>query len=163
MFEAIRWPDDMKPSRNPIHFTNELEAEAPPEAIWSTLIDVALWPSFYPNVSAVRLLDGATALALGTRFQAGLAGQDVVATVEEFEPFERIAWHGGPRNHPDATAYHAFIFTPTTTGTHLWTEEVMRGDLWIEIAKQAPDRFWRDHETLLRDLAQQALLRTGEG
>lgn len=112
MFEAIRWPDDMRPSRNPIHFTNELEADAPLEAVWSVLTDVALWPDFYPNVSGVRLLDGATALQLGTRFEAGLAGQDVVATVEEYARFERIAWHGGPRAYPDATAYHAFVFTP---------------------------------------------------
>jgi hypothetical protein len=25
MFEAIKWPADMVPSRSPIHFTNELE------------------------------------------------------------------------------------------------------------------------------------------
>lgn len=159
MFEAIRWPDHMKPSQNPIHFTNELTTDASPEAVWSTLIDVSLWPVFYPNISAVRLLDDAPALKLGTRFQAGLAGLDVVATVEEFEPFERIAWYGGPKDHPEATAYHAFIFTPTATGTHLWTEEVMKGDLWIEIAKTAPDRFWRDHELLLRDLSHHARLR----
>lgn len=33
MFEAIHWPDDMKPSRSPIHFTNELTAAASPETI----------------------------------------------------------------------------------------------------------------------------------
>jgi hypothetical protein len=163
MFEAIRWPDHMRPSRNPIHFTNELESNVSPGAIWSTLTDVALWPAFYPNVSNVRLLEGASTLELGTRFQAGLAGLDVIATVEEFEPFERIAWYGGPKEHPDATAYHAFIFTRTATGTHMWTEEVMRGDLWIQIAKAAPDRFWLDHEKLLRDLSQQARLRAGLG
>jgi hypothetical protein len=33
----------------------------------------------------------------------------------------------------------------------------MQGPLWIELAKQAPDIFWRTHETLLEDLAKQAL------
>ena len=146
----------MRPSQNPIHFTNELDADVAPEAIWRTLTDVARRPLFYPTVVSVTLLDGATSLKLGTRCEANLAGQDLVATVEEYEPFERIAWCGGPKRYPDATAYHAFIFTRTPVGTHLWTEEVMRGDLWIELAKAAPDRFWRDHETLLRDLAAQA-------
>lgn len=162
MFEAIRWPDEMKPSRNPIHFTNELEADVSPGAIWSVLTDVSLWPVFYPNVSGVRLLDGASTLEEGTRFEAGLAGQDVVATVTEYEPFERISWYGGPKDHPEATAYHGFIFTPTAAGTHLWTEEVMRGALWTELAKAAPDRFWLDHEKLLRDLVAQARLRSEE-
>jgi len=31
MYEAIKWPEDMTPSRSPIHFTNELEVAASPE------------------------------------------------------------------------------------------------------------------------------------
>jgi len=162
MFEVIRWPEEMLPSRNAIHFTNELDVDVSPEVIWSTLTDTSLWPAFYPNVSSVTLLDGATAFELGTRFEAGLAGLDVLATVAEYEPYERIAWYGGPKDHPDSTAYHAWIFTPTETGTHLWTEEVTRGPLWIELAKSAPDRFWLDHEKLLRDLSVQARLRAGK-
>ncbi len=34
-FEAVRWPEEMAPSRSPIHFTNELEVEASAETIWS--------------------------------------------------------------------------------------------------------------------------------
>jgi hypothetical protein len=32
-WEAIKWPEDMAPSRSPIHFTNELEVAASPETI----------------------------------------------------------------------------------------------------------------------------------
>ena len=39
MYEAIKWPEDMTPSRSPIHFTNELEVAASPETIWSLLVD----------------------------------------------------------------------------------------------------------------------------
>jgi hypothetical protein len=35
----------------------------------------------------------------------------------------------------------------------------MQGQLWIEIAKEAPDIFWRTHEKLLEDLAKVALER----
>jgi hypothetical protein len=31
-------------------------------------------------------------LRLGTRFETNLAGQDVIASVQEFEPMTRIAW-----------------------------------------------------------------------
>lgn len=157
MFEAINWPADMVPSRSPIHFTNELEVAASPETIWSLLVNVENWPNFYPNINDVpHLLDGHQSLTLGTHFESSLAGLDVLASIQEFEPMTRIAWGGGPKSHPDSRAYHAWIITPTANGTHLWTEETMQGPLWLEMAKPAPDVFWQAHETLLRDLARVA-------
>lgn len=153
MFEAIHWPEKQKPSRSPIHFTNELVVPASPERIWSLLIDVREWHRFYPGVTKVELLGGHQSLALGTHFETDLAGQFVHASVEEFEPMTRIAWGGGPTADPNSTAYHAWILTPTNAGTHLWTEETMQGPLWIELAKDAPDVFWRTHEQLLENLA----------
>jgi len=88
-FEAIKWPEDMAPSRSPIHFTNELEVAASPETIWSLLVDPKAWPSFYPGVEHVRLFDENESLRLGTRLETNLAGQDVIASVEEFEPITR--------------------------------------------------------------------------
>ena len=159
MYEAIKWPEDMTPSRSPIHFTNELEVAASPETIWSLLVDPVAWPSFYPGVGHVEVLDGHESLRLGTRFETNLAGQDVYASVQEFEPMTRIAWGGGPKASLELKAYHAWIITPTPSGTQLWTEETMQGPLWIELAKQAPDTFWRTHQKLLEDLAKVAALR----
>jgi len=39
-------------------------------------------------------LDGYESLRLGTQFETNLAGQDVFASVQEFEPMTRIAWGG---------------------------------------------------------------------
>ena len=153
MFEAIKWPEDMAPSHCPIHFTNELEVAASPETIWSLLVDPEAWPGFYPGVEHVQLFDGHESLRLGTRLETNLAGQDVLASVLEFEPMTRIAWYGGPKRSEDSKAYHAWIITPTPNGCHLWTEETMRGPLWIELAKKSPDAFWLTHEKLLANLA----------
>src|ERR1700677_3877015 len=142
MFEAIKWPEDMAPSHRPIHFTNELEVAVSPETIWSLLVDPKAWPSFYPGVKHVQLLDGDESFRLGTRFETNLAGQDVLASVQEFDPLTRIAWYGGPKASEDSKAYHAWIITPTPKGCHLWTEETMKVPLWIELAKKAPDIFW---------------------
>jgi hypothetical protein len=159
MFEAINWPADMKPSRSPIHFTNELEVAVSAETIWSLLTDTITWPRFYPGVKQVELLDGHEMLQHGTRFETNLAGQDILASVQEFEPLTRIAWGGGPKISSESRAYHAWIITRTPGGCHLWTEETMQGPLWLELAKQAPDAFWRTHEKLLEDLAKVALER----
>jgi hypothetical protein len=160
-WEAINWPADMAPSRCPIHFTNELEVKASPETIWSLLTDPNAWPSFYPGVSHIQLFDGHKSLRLGTRLETNLAGQDVSAVVPEFEPVTRIAWFGGPKASEESKAYHAWIITPTLKGCHLWTEETMRGPLWIELAKEAPDVFWLTHEKLLANLARIASERNG--
>ncbi len=149
----------MTPSRSPIHFTNELEVAVSPETIWSLLVDTTTWTRFYPGVQQVELLDGQRTLQAGTRFETNLAGQDVRASVQEFEPITRIAWGGGPKASPESRAYHAWIITPTPNGCHLWTEETMQGPLWLELAKPAPDVFWRTHEKLLQDLAKVALER----
>ena len=162
MFEAIHWPEGMQPSRCPIHFTNELEVAASPETIWSLLTDPKAWPSFYPGVQHVEVMDdGGDALELGTRLETNLAGQDVSVSVQEFEPTTRIAWYGGPKASSESKAYHAWIITPTPKGCLLWTEETMRGPLWIDLAKKAPDAFWLTHEKLLRDLARVAAEREG--
>lgn len=159
MYEIIKWPSEMAPSRSPIHFTNELEVAASPETIWSLLVDPKAWPSFYPGVRHVELLDGDETFGAGTRFETNLAGQDVFASVQEFEPVTRIAWVGYPKVSEASRAYHAWIITPTANGCHLWTEETMQGPHWIELAKQAPDVFWLTHEKLLKDLAKVAVAR----
>jgi uncharacterized protein YndB with AHSA1/START domain len=159
MYESIKWPEDMKPSRSPIHFTNELDVAASVKTIWSLLTDPKAWPGFYPGVQQVHLLDGHASLGAGTRFETNLAGQDVYASVQEFEPMARIAWGGYPKVAEHSRAYHAWIITPTANGCHLWTEETMQGPHWIELAKSAPDVFWLTHERLLKDLAEVAVAR----
>ena len=136
-----------------------MEVEASPETVWALLTDHNVWPSFYPGAQQVRLLDGHDRLRLGTRFETNLAGQDVTAAVTEFEPISRIAWTGGPTADSTSRAHPAWIITPSATSTHLWTEETMQGPLWLELAKPAPDIFWRTHETLLRDFARIAVER----
>jgi uncharacterized protein YndB with AHSA1/START domain len=58
-WEAIKWPEDMAPSRSPIHFTNELEVAVSPETIWSLLVD--------PNVLAQLLPRRRTRSTAGPR------------------------------------------------------------------------------------------------
>ena len=54
MFETIKWPEEMAPSRSPIHFTNELKVAASPETIWLLLVKPKAWPRFYRGVEHVQ-------------------------------------------------------------------------------------------------------------
>lgn len=93
----------MKSGRSLIHFTNELEVSAGPETIWPLLIDPAAGPSFYPGVSELHLLDEHRTLQAGTRFRTNLADQDVSASVQEFDPFTRVACGTGPKTSKDSS------------------------------------------------------------
>jgi uncharacterized protein YndB with AHSA1/START domain len=148
MFEIINWPEELKPSRSPLHFTNELEIKASPETLWSMVTDTSLWPQFYPGVREVTQSDGENILRLGSEFETTMLEQHIRCTVQEFEPMTRIGWGGGPVGE-DCRAYHAWIFTPTANGTHIWMEETMQGPYLIDLAKQAPDMVWQMHGELL--------------
>lgn len=147
MIEAINWPEEMTPSRSPIHFTSEFEVAASPETIWSLLVDPKAWPSFYPGVEHVHLLDGRESLAPwhAVRNQSGRLRR--IRSVQEFKPVTQIALGGFPKIADDSKAYQARINAPTAKGCHLWTEDTMQGH-WVELAKKAPDAFWRPHEKL---------------
>ena len=90
MLEAIVWPAAMKPSRSPIHPTNEREVAASPGTIRSLLANPGTWPVFHPGIRRASSLDGHMELRLGTRPGSNLGGQDVSAPVRELMLLARI-------------------------------------------------------------------------
>lgn len=90
-WEAIKWPEDMAPIRSPSASPTSLKSASFLKRS-GHFVDPKAWPSFYPGVEHVQLLDRHDSLRLGTRFETNLAGQDVFASVQEFKPMTRIAW-----------------------------------------------------------------------
>jgi len=69
---------------------------------------------------------GGSDLFAGACFTWRTFGVDLVSTVEEFVPGERIAWVAKASG---VTAYHAWLITPTDLGCHVLTEETQHGEL----------------------------------
>ena len=71
----------------------------------------------------------------------------------EFEPQTRLAWdaHG-----LGLSAWHAWLLTPTATGTHVLTEETQSG--WLaRLGKTIyPTRMSKQHQLWLEGLSRQA-------
>ena len=157
---AIQWPEDMTPSRSPIHFTNEREVEGVTrDDLVSAHRSSRLGPASTRESNTCSCSTGKRRSASGTRFETNLAGQDVSATVQEFEPMDahRLGWRARRRRQRFPGLPRLDHHADVANGTHLWTEETMQGPLWIELAKPAPDIFWRTHEKLLEDLARVAV------
>jgi hypothetical protein len=120
-----RWPDEFRPDRAPVYSFNEIDVAAPPARVCAWLVRAADWPSYYANASNVRFVDrGGPDLALGSTITWRTFGVTVRTTVVEFEPHERLAWRGFLAG---GAGYHAWVITPSGTGSHVVTEETQRG------------------------------------
>ena len=150
----IDWPERYNPARTPIHVRNELASPAAPELIWAWLVRVTLWPSWYPNSRNVRIDGGyCTDLSKGCAFTWHTFGVDIRSTVLEFEPPHRVAWNAFGIG---VDAYHAWLITPTSTGSHVLTEETQYG--WADRLSSwlFPTRMSRFHQLWLERLSASA-------
>ena len=89
----IHWPDQYHPDNCAVHVVNQLGLDVSAEAAWNCLIRATEWPNWYPNSVNVRLLGPEkTTLDKGVRFRWKTFGMTITCLVEEFEPYERLAW-----------------------------------------------------------------------
>jgi uncharacterized protein YndB with AHSA1/START domain len=149
----IRWPDRYDPARAPVHVRNEIDAPAPPEAVWAWLVRAHLWPSWYPNAKDVVVEGGASELGLSTSFTWRTFGVAIRSTVLEFVPNERIAWNAIGLG---VDAHHAWEITRTPAGAHVLTEETQYG--WAARLGSIvfPNRMSKFHQIWLEHLAAKA-------
>uniref|UniRef100_UPI0035CA8446 SRPBCC family protein n=1 Tax=uncultured Sphingomonas sp. TaxID=158754 RepID=UPI0035CA8446 len=153
---TIRWPAAYAPGVMPVHVVNTLAMAADPAAVWKRLIAAEGWPAFYTNASNVRV-DGGGDLRPGVTFRWRTFGVDLVSTVEEFVPGERIAWlaHG-----TGVIAYHAWAIAPAASGCIVVTEETQRGVMARLGKLLMPGRMHRQHQLWLEGLARVAMAPT---
>jgi uncharacterized protein YndB with AHSA1/START domain len=151
MQTSIHWPERYAPGKTPVHVRNEIETSAPPEVVWAWLLRASRWPSWYPNSHNVRINQGLSAdLALGAHFTWRTFGVGIRSTVVECVPCERIAWNA---HGLGVDAYHAWLITPSGTGSHVLTEETQHG--WVARlgSHVFPNRMSHFHQIWLERLA----------
>jgi hypothetical protein len=151
---AVDWPEELHPDRAHVFAHNELETRATPEAIWPWLVQATRWPEIYANCRGLRLYDGATELALGTRFTWWTFGVRVETVVDGFEPNRYLAWSGAGLG---ARGYHAWILEPTARGCRFVTEETQRGPVVRLLSPLLRRGLLHFHQRWLEGLARAAL------
>jgi uncharacterized protein YndB with AHSA1/START domain len=151
---VINYPAEHSPARSKVFVRNELTMAAPADVVWAWLVRAALWPTWYPNSSRVRIEDGTRSdLAPGARFRWKTFGVTIDSVVKEFVPPERIAWSAdGLSVH----AHHAWLLEPISGGCHVLTEETQNG--WLAVLSHAvmPHRMYKGHAIWLERLHHQA-------
>lgn len=96
--------------------------DAPPAEVWRLVADPTLMPSMSDELQSVEVLDGATELAVGVRFEGRSSHPDlgqwaITSTIVEFEPERVFAWAVDDPDNP--TAIWRFALTAEGEGTRL--------------------------------------------
>lgn len=147
---GIHWPAKHHPDSSAVHVVNDLVMDVTCEQAWNKLIRPLHWPNWYRNASNVRLINTTTeALAPGNRFQWKTFGMTMECTVEEFIPFERLAWSSASFG---ISVFHAWLFTPHAIGCHVVTEETQNGLIPRLANFFMPGRVHKFHQIWLEQL-----------
>jgi uncharacterized protein YndB with AHSA1/START domain len=100
-----------------------IDIAAPPERVWEFVTDVQLPARFSDEFRGAALLDGATTLAVGTRFVGRnyhpvVGTWETTSTITACEPPKLLAYDVGGVDGPPSASWR-FSLEPTATGTHL--------------------------------------------
>jgi hypothetical protein len=153
----IRWPDGYKPEQVGVHARTEAEMPATSETVWRWLVRAELWPSWYADFRDVVIEGGGPDLGEGSRFRWRAFGVTLNSRVEEFEPFQRLAWGARAMG---IDAYHAWLLEDLPSGgCRVLTEETQNG--WVaRLNDRLRPRFM---STMQRLLLERLLERSKDG
>jgi Polyketide cyclase / dehydrase and lipid transport len=152
----IRWPENYRPERTAVHVRNEMEMQVQAETVWTWLVRAKLWPTWYPNSQNVTIEGGGPDLMSGSRFRWKTFGVTLDSKVEEFVPFERLAWSA---HSTGIDVYHAWLIERRSSGCYVLTEESQNGLMARLSSMLRPNNMSRYHQLWLEQLLAKA--RTG--
>ena len=151
----IHWPDQYHPDNCAVHVVNQLGLDVSAEAAWTCLIRATEWPNWYPNSANVRLLGTEkTTLDKGVSFRWKTFGMTITCLVEEFVPYERLAWSSESMG---MRVYHAWLLEPREGGCYVRTEETQNGIIPKLAAKLMPGKMHKFHQIWLEELGKAAI------
>lgn len=124
---SIVWPVGNTPAASRVFAQNVIDVMAPPEVVWSLLIDCVQWPQWYRHCSEVSILRGGPLLGADSKFRFKTLNLHFEPEVTACVPQRMLVWHAkGPLG---ASGAHAWYIERTERGCRVVTEETQRGIL----------------------------------
>jgi uncharacterized protein YndB with AHSA1/START domain len=139
----IHWPRGLEPQNVDVFVHNEGWIGAPPDVVWTNLIDATQWPSWYANSADVRIDGGQPRLAQGVAFDWKTFDFPIRSTVDVFEPNREIGWSV---DNPAFQVHHAWVLVPERGGTRVITEEGQKGADAIRFRLEQPNAMYDAHD-----------------
>jgi len=126
--------------------------DAPIENVWQWLIAAPLWPTWFRNAANVRL-DSGNLLSSDVRFRWSQTGVALDSTVQEFAPFERLAWFA---KSPLVRAYHTWDLREIGGRTSVVTDETQQGIMPTLLGFALRGQMLKLHDLWLAELGKKA-------
>ncbi|MEV7080941.1 SRPBCC family protein [Streptomyces sp. NPDC093516] len=125
----IHWPSGFSPDQAHRFCQAQGIVQAPPRGVFTPLTDVPRWPEWVPGVTEVR------AGPLARTFTVWVHGQRFELYLGEHVPDSRLGWSAIGAG---VQMYQAWLLTPVAAGTHVVTENVVRGPLARSLEALSP-------------------------
>ncbi|MFF4354774.1 SRPBCC family protein [Streptomyces sp. NPDC001530] len=114
----IHWPSGFSPDQAQSFCQAQAVVHAPPATAFALLTDVARWPEWVPGITEVR------AGPLPRTYEVQFHRHWFEIFVGEHVPPHRLGWSGIGAG---VQLYQAWLLTAVAGGTHVVTENVVRG------------------------------------
>ncbi|KUN18167.1 hypothetical protein AQJ23_40070 [Streptomyces antibioticus] len=114
----IHWPSGFSPDQAQSFCQAQAVVHAPPATAFALLSDVARWPEWVPGITEVR------AGPLPSTYEVAFHRHRFEIFMGEQSPPHRLGWSGIGTG---VQLYQAWLFTAVDAGTHVVTENVVRG------------------------------------
>ncbi|MFF4902771.1 SRPBCC family protein [Streptomyces sp. NPDC001068] len=126
---GIHWPSGFSPDQAHGFCQAQAVVHAPPARAFDLLTDVTRWPEWVPGVTEVR------AGALARTFDVWFHGHRFETYLGEHVPHTRLGWSAVGAG---VQLYQAWLLTPVGGGTHVRTENVVRGPVARSVGALSP-------------------------
>lgn len=125
----IHWPSGFSPAQAHSFCQAQAVVHAPPATAFALLTDVKRWPEWVPGITEVR------AGPLARTFEVQFHGQRFEIFLGEHVPPHRLGWSGIGAG---VQLYQAWLLTRVAGGTHVVTENVVRGPAAKSLRAMSP-------------------------
>ena len=106
----------------PVITRDEIRIAKPISIVWDLFTNVVEWTSWNKDINRATLVGP---LAVGSAIHWTTAGMDIVSTIGELIPGQRIVWSGTSNG---IEGIHHWQFTAIEQGTRVQTEESWAGE-----------------------------------
>ena len=146
----IVWPPNHSPASAVVFTHNSVDIQAPPQKVWSLLIDCVAWPRWYKKCSDVSILKGDANLEAGSKFRFKTLRTYFEPDVITFDACRMLVWSAkGPAG---TSGSHAWHIESTAAGCRVVTEEAQKGLLLLLVGGRVRRELLASHEDWVQSL-----------
>ena len=120
---SIHWPRAFDPLKASVFAHNELEVQADCHRVWSRLVDLPDWPSWFVLTKDVVIEGSEKTVGHGSFARLRIFNSPITLRIDEDVPDSRLSWFPKSSDEASPSHYHSWHLVPSPGGCRVITEE----------------------------------------